>query len=102
MLGMILAGLFGKGVHSSYKDAERQEQVNTAGHWALVNCKTVDEIIFEKCLWNTSSNMPKLTEEELKHIEWRYENNLAINQTVYNGYRKQTGKDLIDVVERRR
>lgn len=101
MLGMLFAGLLGKGAHSVYKEAKYQERVNTAGHQMLVGCNTIDEVIFEKCLWNTLSDMPKLTDEELRHIEWRYENRLPINPTISGGYRTQTGKDLREVVERR-
>lgn len=101
MFGMLFAGLLGKGAHSVYKEAKYQERVSTAGHQMLVGCNTIDEVIFEKCLWNTLSDMPKLTDEELRHIEWRYENRMPINPTISGGYRKQTGKDLCEVIERR-
>lgn len=100
MLGLFLAGLLGKGTYSIYKEAKYQEQVNAAGHRMLVGCKTIDEVIFQKCLWNTSPDMPKLSDEELRHIEWWQENNMGINQTIRNGYRKQTGKDLMDIEKR--
>lgn len=102
MFGLFLAGLIGTGAHSIYKEAKYQDKVNAAGHWALVNCKTVDEIIFEKCLWRTSSDMPKLTDEELRHIEWLYENHMGVSQTIQSGYREQTGKDLFFVIKERR
>jgi len=102
MLGMFFAGLLGVGAQSIYKEAKYQQKVNAAGHRMLVGCKTVDEVIFQKCLWNTSPDMPKLTDEELRHIEWRYENRMPINPTISSGYRKQTGKDLYEVIERRK
>ena len=102
MLGILFAGLLGKGAHSVYKEAKYQERVSAAGHQMLVGCNTIDEVIFEKCLWNTLSDMPKLTDEELRHIEWRYENRMPINPTISGGYRKQTGKDLSEVIERRK
>ncbi len=102
MFGLILTGLLGKSAHSIYKEVKYQGKVNAAGHRMLVGCKTMDEIIFNKCLWNTSPDMPKLTDEELRHIEWWQENNMGINQTIRNGYRKQTGNDLYDVIKERR
>lgn len=101
MFGVILAGLLGVGAQSIYKDVKYQGKVNEAGHRMLVGCKTIDEIIFQKCLWRTSSDMPKLTDEELRHIEWWQENNMGINQTIRNGYREQTGKDLMDIEKRK-
>lgn len=102
MLGLLFAGLLGKGAYSVYKEAKYQERVNAAGHQMLVGCKTVDEIIFEKCLWRTSSDMPKLTDEELRHIEWLYENHMGVCQTIQSGYREQTGNDLYNVIKERR
>ena len=101
MLGQFLAGLLGKGAHSIYKEVKYQERVDAAGHRMLVGCKTVDQVIFQKCLWNTLPDMPKLTDEELRHIEWLYENHMGINQTIWSGYRKQTGNDLYDVIKKR-
>lgn len=101
MFGVILAGLLGVGAQSIYKEAKYQGKVNAAGHRMLVGCKTLDEVIFNKCLWRTSPDMPKLTDEELRHIEWWQENNMGINQTIRNGYREQTGKDLMDIKNRR-
>lgn len=85
MFGLLLAGLLGKGAHSVYKEAKYQERVSAAGHQMLVGCKTIDEVIFQKCLWNTLSDMPKLTDEELMHIENMCRSGEPINPTIRNG-----------------
>ena len=100
MLGWILGGLCVKGANSLYKDAKYHAQVQAAGHWSLVNCKTVDEIIYNKCLFMGEPSMPKLTESEIKRIEHDYRELGTVCPTIRNGYYKATGNSLIDVKRR--
>lgn len=69
MLGWILGGLCLKGANSLYKEAKWQGKVAAAGNVMLVNCKTPEEVIYQKCLWHTSATMPRLTDSELEYIE---------------------------------
>lgn len=101
MLGMILAGLLGKGAYNIYKDAEFDAKAQALGSPLLVNCKTPAEVIETKCLFHNHSNMPRLTSEELKQIEDWYRDGF-VNSSRMQAYFSQTGKSLSDVVERRR
>lgn len=101
MLGMILAGLLGKGVYNIYKDTEFDAKAQALGSPLLVNCKTPGEVIETKCRFHDHSNMPRLTPEELKQIEDWYRDGF-VNSSRMRAYFNQTGKSLSDVVERRR
>lgn len=101
MLGLILAGLLGKGAYNIYKDAEFDAKAQAAGSPLLVNCKTPAEVIETKCLFYNHSSMPRLTPEELKQIEDWYRDGY-VNRERWLAYLHQTGKMLSEVVEKRR
>lgn len=101
MLGLILAGLFGRGVHSAYKDAELEAEAQAADSPLLMSCTTQAEVIEKKCLFYDSPNMPRLTLEELKVIEGWYRDGY-ITEARRMAYLDRTGNTLSDVIEKRR
>lgn len=99
MWGLFIAGLIGKGANSLYKEAKWQGKVAAAGDVMLVNCKTPEEVIHQKCLWHTSATMPRLTDSELRYIEKWYKRCGMMNPTISNEYFRRTGKILEEVAK---
>nr|WP_024835463.1 hypothetical protein [Clostridium sp. 12(A)] len=98
MFGLLLAGLFGKGAHTAYKDIEFDAKAQAAGHRLLIGCNSSNEVIRTKCIFSDTPDMPRLTDIELSTIEEWYSKNGGVSREIMMGYYKQTGKFLFDAV----
>ncbi|GLB26551.1 hypothetical protein LXJ15735_27920 [Lacrimispora xylanolytica] len=101
MFGLLLAGLFGKGAYTVYKDVEYEAKAQVAGHRLLIGCNSSNEVIRTKCILSDTPDMPRLTDTELRTIEDWFRKNGGVSREIMMGYYKQTGRFLNDAVKSR-
>lgn len=76
---------------------KKQKLLNQYGHPLLIN-RCLSDRISTICMFIDCDDMPKLSAHELQTIEtWAREGKI-ITQTVSDGYFKQTGKKVFDVI----